>query len=41
VPRHEVGFRLQLTAANTDEQVAHLLEVLGQLAERFRFRRAG
>jgi 8-amino-7-oxononanoate synthase len=41
VPRHEVGFRLQLTAANTDEQVAHLLEVLGQLAHRFRFRRPG
>ena len=24
VPRDEVGFRLQLTAANTDEQVDHL-----------------
>jgi 8-amino-7-oxononanoate synthase len=41
VPRHEVGFRLQVTAANTDEQVAHLLDVLGQLADRFRFRRPG
>jgi 8-amino-7-oxononanoate synthase len=38
VPRHEVGFRLQVTAANTDEQVAHLLAVLGQLSDRFRFR---
>jgi 8-amino-7-oxononanoate synthase len=34
VPRHEVGFRLQLTAANTDEQVGGLLEVLTELAER-------
>ena len=25
VPRAEVGFRLQLTAANTDEQVDHLM----------------
>jgi 8-amino-7-oxononanoate synthase len=38
VPRREVGFRVQMTAANTDEQVDHLLDVLGQLAERFRFR---
>jgi 8-amino-7-oxononanoate synthase len=35
VPRHEVGFRLQLTAANTDEEVDHLLVVLGEVAERF------
>ena len=41
VPRHEVGFRLQVTAANSGEQVAHLLAVLGQLAERFRFRSPG
>jgi 8-amino-7-oxononanoate synthase len=38
VPRDEVGFRLQLTAANTDEQVDHLLIVLGELAERFKLR---
>src|SRR6266540_523042 len=38
VPRREVGFRVQMTAANTDEQVDHLLDVLGQLADRFRFR---
>jgi 8-amino-7-oxononanoate synthase len=35
VPRHEVGFRLQLTAANTDAQVDHLNCVLGEVAERF------
>jgi 8-amino-7-oxononanoate synthase len=40
VPREEVGFRLQLTAANTDEQVDHLCDVLGEVAERFKFRRA-
>ena len=35
VPCDQVGFRLQLTAANTDEQVDHLCEVLGEVAERF------
>ena len=35
VPRNEVGFRLQLTAANTDEQLDHLAVVLGEVAERF------
>lgn len=38
VPREEVGFRLQLTAANTDAQVDHLCVVLGELAERFQLR---
>ena len=38
VPRDEVGFRLQLTAANTDEQVDHLCLVLGEVAERFKLR---
>ncbi len=38
VPREEVGFRLQLTAANTDEQVDHLLVVLDEVAERFKLR---
>jgi 8-amino-7-oxononanoate synthase len=32
VPRDEVGFRLQVTAANTDEEVDQLLEVLDRLA---------
>jgi 8-amino-7-oxononanoate synthase len=40
VPREEVGFRLQLTAANTDEQVDHLCDVLGEVAERFKLRSA-
>jgi 8-amino-7-oxononanoate synthase len=40
VPRHEVGFRLQLTAANTDEQVDHLEVVLGEVAERFKLQGA-
>jgi 8-amino-7-oxononanoate synthase len=39
VPRDEVGFRLQLTAANTDEQVDHLCVVLGEVAERFKLQR--
>ena len=33
VPRHEVGFRLQLTAANTNDQVDVLLVVLDELAD--------
>jgi 8-amino-7-oxononanoate synthase len=32
VPRDEVGFRIQLTAANTDDQVHDLCEVLTDLA---------
>jgi len=36
VPRNEVGFRLQVTAANTDEQIDHLSVVLGEVAERFK-----
>ena len=39
VPREEVGFRLQLTAANTDEQVDHLCEVLGEVAASFKLQR--
>ena len=34
VPRQEVGFRLQLTAANTAEQIDELLVVLDELADR-------
>jgi 8-amino-7-oxononanoate synthase len=40
VPRDEVGFRIQLTSANTDEQVDHLCAVLGEVAERLKSRRA-
>jgi 8-amino-7-oxononanoate synthase len=32
VPRHEVGFRAQITAANTDEQVACLIDAIAELA---------
>jgi len=39
VPRDEVGFRVQLTAANTAEQVDHLLTVLQEVDDRFGFRR--
>jgi 7-keto-8-aminopelargonate synthetase-like enzyme len=39
VPRREVGFRIQLTAANTAEQVDHLLAVLEELDDRFGRRR--
>jgi 8-amino-7-oxononanoate synthase len=35
VPRSEVGFRIQVTAANTDEQVEHLVDVLGRLTSAF------
>jgi 8-amino-7-oxononanoate synthase len=38
VPKQEVGFRIQLTAANTDAEVDHLNAVLGELAERFPLR---
>jgi hypothetical protein len=39
VPRREVGFRIEVTAANTAEQVDHLLAVLEELDGRFGFRR--
>jgi 8-amino-7-oxononanoate synthase len=35
VPRDEVGFRIQVTAANTDAEIEHLIDVLGRLANRF------
>lgn len=38
VPRADVGFRLQVTAANTDEEISRLLAVLDQVAERFPLR---
>jgi 8-amino-7-oxononanoate synthase len=39
VPRQEVGFRIQLTAAHTAEQVEHLLVVLQEVDDHFGFRR--
>jgi 7-keto-8-aminopelargonate synthetase-like enzyme len=41
VPREEVGFRLQVTAANSDEEVDELLAVLDELAEVVPLRPAG
>ena len=38
VPKDEVGFRIQVTAANTDDEVDHLIEVVGSLRERFQLR---
>jgi hypothetical protein len=35
VPKNEVGFRIQVTAANTDEQIDELIEVLHSLHDHF------
>ena len=35
VPRHEVGFRVQVTASNGDDEIEQLCDVLVELAERF------
>ena len=40
VPRSQVGFRVQLTAANTDEEIAELLDALTALADRELLRQA-
>jgi 8-amino-7-oxononanoate synthase len=40
VPREEVGFRIQVTAANTDEEVGELLAALDRLADVVPLRRA-
>jgi 8-amino-7-oxononanoate synthase len=40
VPRDQVGFRIQVTAAHTDEQIGQLLDALTQVTARFSFRRA-
>jgi 8-amino-7-oxononanoate synthase len=36
VPRNEVGFRIQMTAANTDEQVDRLIATLQGLGDHFK-----
>jgi 8-amino-7-oxononanoate synthase len=41
VPRSEVGFRVQVTAANTDAEIEHLNRTLAELADRFPLQRAG
>jgi len=40
VPKSEVGFRVQLTAANTDAEVDALIAVIGELAEQGELRSA-
>jgi 7-keto-8-aminopelargonate synthetase-like enzyme len=40
VPRSQVGFRVQVTAANTDAEIAQLCDVLTELVERFNMRAA-
>jgi 8-amino-7-oxononanoate synthase len=40
VPRSQVGFRVQVTAANDDSEIEQLNEVLAELAERFEMQRA-
>jgi 8-amino-7-oxononanoate synthase len=41
VPRSEVGFRVQVTAANTDAEIEHLNRTLAELADRFPLQQAG
>jgi 8-amino-7-oxononanoate synthase len=41
VPKDEVGFRIQITAANEDDQIERLCEVLGEINERFELQHEG
>ncbi|MFF3837715.1 aminotransferase class I/II-fold pyridoxal phosphate-dependent enzyme [Streptomyces sp. NPDC001930] len=41
VPRDRVGFRVQITAANTDEEIGELCAALTELAERFPLQSVG
>lgn len=40
VPKNEAGFRIQLTAANTEKEIEHLMEVLKELDKRVRIQRS-
>ena len=40
VPRNEVGFRVQVTAANSDAEIEQLIEVLHEVSQRFPLQRA-
>jgi 8-amino-7-oxononanoate synthase len=40
VPKGEVGFRIQVTAANSDAEIEQLIEVLGKLTDAFDLRPA-
>jgi 8-amino-7-oxononanoate synthase len=39
VPKTQVGFRIQLSAANTDEEIEQLNDVIGELPKRFDMQR--
>jgi 8-amino-7-oxononanoate synthase len=39
VPKDEVGFRIQVTAANGDDEIDELIDVLDRLAQRFELQR--
>ena len=39
VPKHEVGFRVQVTASNTDEEIEHLVATIRELTDRFQLTR--
>ena len=41
VPKSEVGFRIQVTAANSHAEIEQLIDVLGKLANAFDLRPAG
>ena len=41
VPKHEVGFRLQVTAANTDAEIDSAIAAIEELAERGELCEAG
>ena len=38
VPKSEVGFRIQVTAANSQAEIEQLVDVLGKLANAFELR---
>ncbi|HEY7196818.1 MAG TPA: pyridoxal phosphate-dependent aminotransferase family protein [Gaiellaceae bacterium] len=40
VPKSEVGFRIQMTAANSQAEIEQLVDVLGKLVDRFELRPA-
>jgi 8-amino-7-oxononanoate synthase len=40
VPKNEVGFRIQVTAANTDEEIDELVGVLSSLQDHFQLEQA-
>jgi hypothetical protein len=41
VPKSEVGFRIQVTAANSQAEIEQLIDVLGKLASTYQLRPSG